>query len=243
MMVWFETILVALTALTGLVWLLDKLVLAKRRKVAGRTSNASLVNTSAAIQLELAFRLRWPWQTWLMGAKTGAKRGANADRLQAAQSDVPRRLAQLSGSSGDVRRRFDHALQAGGHWFETCCAHRFAEVSRLAFAASLTSMSQARRAWLLFVLVPVFDLHVRLASGGRRAVLPGVPGSAPAPTAPGCSSFGVDGAAGAGQVGAGRAQSRCQQVRNASFHGQSGLILRIRWRAWRTSLAGICQRR
>ena len=31
MMVWFETILVALTALTGLVWLLDKLVLAKRR--------------------------------------------------------------------------------------------------------------------------------------------------------------------------------------------------------------------
>ncbi len=31
MMVWFETILVALTALTGLVWLLDRLVLAKRR--------------------------------------------------------------------------------------------------------------------------------------------------------------------------------------------------------------------
>ena len=31
MMVWFETILVALTALSGLVWLLDKLFLAKRR--------------------------------------------------------------------------------------------------------------------------------------------------------------------------------------------------------------------
>ena len=31
MMVWFETILVALTALTGLVWLLDKLVFARRR--------------------------------------------------------------------------------------------------------------------------------------------------------------------------------------------------------------------
>jgi signal peptidase I len=31
MMVWFETILVTLTALTGLVWLLDRLVLAKRR--------------------------------------------------------------------------------------------------------------------------------------------------------------------------------------------------------------------
>ncbi len=32
MMVWFETILVALTALTGLIWLLDSLLLAKRRK-------------------------------------------------------------------------------------------------------------------------------------------------------------------------------------------------------------------
>ncbi len=31
MMVWFETILVALTALTGLIWLLDKLFFAKRR--------------------------------------------------------------------------------------------------------------------------------------------------------------------------------------------------------------------
>jgi hypothetical protein len=30
-------------------------------------------------------------------------------------------------------------------------------------------MSQARRAWLLFVLAPVFDLHVRLGSGGRQA--------------------------------------------------------------------------
>lgn len=34
MMVWFETILVVLTALTGLVWLLDKLFLAKRRAAA-----------------------------------------------------------------------------------------------------------------------------------------------------------------------------------------------------------------
>ena len=34
MMVWFETILVALTALTGLVWLLDKLFFAKRRSAA-----------------------------------------------------------------------------------------------------------------------------------------------------------------------------------------------------------------
>ena len=35
MMVWFETILVALTALTGLVWLLDKLFFAKRRAEGG----------------------------------------------------------------------------------------------------------------------------------------------------------------------------------------------------------------
>ena len=34
MMVWFETILVALTALTGLIWLLDKLFFAKRRLAA-----------------------------------------------------------------------------------------------------------------------------------------------------------------------------------------------------------------
>ena len=34
MMVWFETILVVLTTLSGLVWLLDKLFLAKRRRAA-----------------------------------------------------------------------------------------------------------------------------------------------------------------------------------------------------------------
>ena len=46
-----------------------------------------------------------------------------------------------------------------------------------------------------------------------------------------------------GQAGAGRAHSHCQQVRKASFQGQSGLILRTRWRAWRTSRAGMCQTR
>jgi hypothetical protein len=104
-------------------------------------------------------------------------------------------------------------------------------------------MSQARRVWLLFVLVPVFDLHVLLASGGRQARVPGVPGSAPAPTVPGCSSFRVDGVVRAGQVGAGSAQSRCQQVMKAVFQGQPGLILRILLRAWRTSRAGTCQSR
>lgn len=33
-------------------------------------------------------------------------------------------------------------------------------------------MSQARRAWLLFVLAPVFYLHVRLGSAGRQRCRP-----------------------------------------------------------------------
>ena len=83
-------------------------------------------------------------------------------------------------------------------------------------------MSQASRAWLLFVLVPVFDLHVGFGPGDRQGHGPGVPGRAPAPTVPGWFSFRVAGAFGAGQAGAGMAQSRCQQVRNAAAHGQSG---------------------
>jgi hypothetical protein len=38
-------------------------------------------------------------------------------------------------------------------------------------------------------------------------------------------------------------QSRCQQAMKAPARGQSGVILRIRLRAWRTSRAGTCQRR
>jgi hypothetical protein len=72
-------------------------------------------------------------------------------------------------------------------------------------------------------------------------VLPGVPGCAPAPTAPGCASFRAAGMACAGQAGAGRALSRCQHARKASFHGQSGAIFRSRCRAWRASRAGMCQ--
>lgn len=45
-----------------------------------------------------------------------------------------------------------------------------------------------------------------------------------------------------GQVGAGRAQSRCQQVRKACFHGQVELIFTIRRRAGVTSRAGRCDR-
>jgi hypothetical protein len=106
---------------------------------------------------------------------------------------------------------------------------------------ALASMGQGPRAGLLIVLVPGFGRDVCLLCERRRAALPGVPGCAPAPTAPGWFSFRAAGAVGAGQAGAGRAHSRCQQVRNASFHGQPGLILRMRWRAWCTRRAGMCQ--
>jgi hypothetical protein len=72
-------------------------------------------------------------------------------------------------------------------------------------------------------------------------VVPGVPGCAPAPTAPGWSSFSVARVVCAGQAGAGRVHSRSQPVRNALAHGQSGLIFRMRWQAWRARRAGMCQ--
>ena len=52
------------------------------------------------------------------------------------------------------------------------------------------------------------------------------------------TSFRVAEAGVAGQAGAGRAHSRCQQARNASFQGQVRLIFSMRARAWRTSRAG-----
>jgi hypothetical protein len=91
------------------------------------------------------------------------------------------------------------------------------------------------------VQVPGFGFAVCLVSAAECGALPGVPGCAPAPTAPGWSSFRVAGIACAGQLGAGSAHSRCQQVRNAFAQGQSQLILRTRLRAWQASLAGMCQ--
>ena len=44
-------------------------------------------------------------------------------------------------------------------------------------------------AWLLIVLLPGFRCGVCLAGGAGRAVVPGVPGCAPAPTAPDRSPF------------------------------------------------------
>jgi 2-methylcitrate dehydratase PrpD len=52
----------------------------------------------------------------------------------------------------------------------------------------LTSMSQAARCWSLFVLGPVFGLHVRFGSGGRRGVLPGVVGAENLCHLAGCSA-------------------------------------------------------
>lgn len=94
----------------------------------------------------------------------------------------------------------------------------------------VTDSAAARfRVWCLF------DFGGRVCAAARCARV------APAPTAPGWSSFRVDGVVRAGQAGAGRAHSRCQQVRNACFQGQPGLILRTRSRAWRASRAGMCQ--
>lgn len=87
---------------------------------------------------------------------------------------------------------------------------------------------------LLLIVLCRFSAVV---AGWRVAVLPDVLGVAPAPTAPGrppsCRGTEV-----AGQAGAGRAHSRCQQARNASFQGQVRLIFSTRARAWRTSRAG-----
>jgi hypothetical protein len=73
--------------------------------------------------------------------------------------------------------------------------------------------SGCRRGPLLIVLCR----FSALVAGWRVAVLPDVLGTAPAPTAPGGLLSGVAGDKVAGQAGAGRAHSRCQQARNASF--------------------------
>ena len=85
--------------------------------------------------------------------------------------------------------------------------------------------------WLLTVLLPVFSCMPGLFLPGGLCGVPGVPGSAPAPTVPGWYSFRVAGTVRAGQVGAGSVQSRFQQARNSSAQGQSALIARTRWRA------------
>jgi hypothetical protein len=75
-------------------------------------------------------------------------------------------------------------------------------------------------------LVPVGGVAARCARGGT--------GSDRA----GAGSFRGAGDGLAGQEGSGSADSRCQQVRNASFQGQVRLIFSTRCRAWRTRRAG-----
>lgn len=94
---------------------------------------------------------------------------------------------------------------------------------------------------LLIVLVPGFGSGVGLLSPVGQVVVARGARVCTGSDRAGRSSFRVDGAVRAGHAGAGRAHNRCQQVRNASFQGQSGLILRMRSRAWRASRAGICQ--
>ena len=77
---------------------------------------------------------------------------------------------------------------------------------------------------LLIVLLPGFGCGVCLLSGRSCGVARCARVRTGSDRA-GVVSFRVAGVVGAGQAGAGRAQSRCQQVRNASFHGQSGADL------------------
>ena len=93
------------------------------------------------------------------------------------------------------------------------------------------------RGWLLIVLrrfsavvsgsqVPAGGVAARCARGGTGSECAGA-GSFPG---------GRDRVA--GQADSGRAHSRCQQVRKASFQGQVRLIFSTRARAWRTRRAG-----
>ena len=95
--------------------------------------------------------------------------------------------------------------------------------------------------WLLIVLVPGF--RVWCLFGCRRLVArccPVCPGAHRLRPRRGGPPFRVAGMVRAGQAGAGRAQSRCQQVRKASFQGQSGLIFEdpLRGRGGRAGRAG-----
>jgi hypothetical protein len=96
-------------------------------------------------------------------------------------------------------------------------------VSYSSFVPS-ASIVQGLDARLLIVPVPVFGCGVCLAGGAGGATAPGVPGCAPTLTVPGWVSFLVGEMIGAGQADAVRAQSRCQQARNASFQDQCRLM-------------------
>jgi len=87
-------------------------------------------------------------------------------------------------------------------------------------------------------IVPVLYRVVWLTDSRRVAVLPDVLGAGTGSDRAEAGSFPGRRGGVAGQAGAGRAHSRCQQVRKASFQGQVRLIFSTRARAWRTSRAG-----
>jgi hypothetical protein len=92
-------------------------------------------------------------------------------------------------------------------------------------------------------VVPVFGRGVWLTGFRRVAVLPDVLGAGTGSDRAGAASFPGRRDGVAGQAGAGRAHSRCQQARKASFQGQVRLIFSARARACRTRRAGRCHSR
>jgi hypothetical protein len=87
-------------------------------------------------------------------------------------------------------------------------------------------------------VAPVFGGFVWSADSRRVAVLPDVLGAGTGSDRAGEPPFSCRRDGVAGQARAGRAHSRSQQARNASFQGQVRLIFSTRPRAWRTSRAG-----
>ena len=86
-------------------------------------------------------------------------------------------------------------------------------------------------------VAPVFGGCIWFRCSQRMAARPDVLGGTGSDCA-GAASFPGRRDGVAGQAGAGRAHSRCQQARKASFQGQVRLIFSTRARAWRTSRAG-----
>ena len=100
MMVWFETILVSLTALTGLVWLLDKLFLAKRRAAA-----AGVTDTSAITAHHCTALLRVPGDapTAVLPTRCSA---SDTPRHRSRASRVASAMAALAAGNPGAGTRF-----------------------------------------------------------------------------------------------------------------------------------------
>src|ERR1017187_10021746 len=105
----------------------------------------------------------------------------------------------------------------------------------ISFALINLDDSGVTRVALADRLVPGFGPGVWLLVFAGSRCHPGCPGRHRLDPRRGGLLPAVVGAVYAGQVSACRAQSRCQQVVNASFHGQVRLIFSTRLRACRTS--------